>query len=267
MTDTNDFDRIDELIALAALGELTEAEAAELDLALAADDEVAAELAADLTMAADLQAIHREAPPAALKDSVMAAIDGLAQGVPAAGDPRGGDNVHHDGAAISAEPAWAPPDVPTIAAAREARSERRNRRWQPLAAAAAVVMLLVGGVLVANRDSGSTDTFDAIVQADDAQARTLEGALAGTLDVVYSPSQQAFVLSGTNIPGLTDAETYQLWFVDDSGAQPIGLFRPDGSGEVNERFDDLDPTDFIVGVTVEPAEGSETPTLPIVAAA
>lgn len=263
-SDMNDADRIDELLALAALGELTAAEEAELDAALAADDEVAAELAAVLDMAARLQAVHRETPPAGLKDSVMAAIDDLAQGAAA-------DTGTHVDAAVPlsppVEPAWAPPTVPTIAAARAARSDRRSRRWQPLAAAAAVVMLLVGGVLVANRDSGSTNSFNAVVQADDAQSRTLEGSLSGVLDVVYSPSQQAFVLSGTNIPGLTDAETYQLWFVDDSGAQPIGLFRPDDSGDVNERFDDLDPTDFVVGVTVEPAAGSEIPTEPIIASA
>ncbi len=254
--------RIDELLTLAALGELTAAEEAELDAALAADAQLAAELDADAAVAARLQATHAEAPPAGLKASVMAAIDALD---PSVTDPSLG--VEPAPVPIAPGPATGR-GVVDFAAAQRTRSARRWRAWQPLAAAAAVVMLLVGGVLVAGRNgSDGGSTFEAVATADDGQRRTLEGELGGTLDVVYSPSRQAFVLVGTDIPALTDEQTYQLWLVDDAGAQPVGLFRPDGDGRVEQVFADLDPSDFVVGVTIEPAAGSQTPTLPILAAA
>ncbi len=247
--------RIDELLALAALGELTSADEAELDAALAADVGLAAELDADLAVAAKLQARLAEDPPPAMKLNVMAAIDALEDAE----------------APVTAPPTalLPPPDSaqqPDVVDFATERTKRRGSKWQPLAAAAAVVMLLVGGVLVANRGDNAPN-FEAVAAADDAQQRTLDGELAGTLDVVYSPSQDAFVLVGSGIPTLIDAETYQLWFVDDSGAQSVGLFRPDGDGRVEQLFDGLDPSDFVVGVTIEPAAGSESPTLPIIAAA
>lgn len=235
-------DRIDELIALAVLGEITEAEEAELDAALAGDADKMAELDADLAVAAAVQATHAEPPPPALKSNVMAAIDAL-------------DSAPTDG-------------VVDFAAAHSARRARTSRGWQPLAAAAAVAMLLVGGVLVATRGGGSDEpSFAAVAEADDSTHRSLVGELDGELDVIYSASHSAFVLVGTDVPVLTDAETYQLWFVDGDGARSVGLFRPHDDGSVEEFFADLDPSEFVVGVTVEPASGSETPTLPIVASA
>jgi anti-sigma factor RsiW len=186
--------RIDELLVLAALGELSEAENDELDGALAADSELADELAAALAIAARLQSIAEIAPPAAMKQSVMAAIRGVAQ------------------------------------------------------------------------DAGPAAT-DAGPAATDAQSRTFVGELDGTLDAMWSPSSHAFILAGTGIPVLSDAETYQLWLIDAGGAVPVGLFQPNAGGEVEQVFTDVDPSDFIIGVTVEPAGGTDQPTLPVITAA
>jgi anti-sigma factor RsiW len=186
--------RIDELLVLAALGELSEAENDELDGALAADSELADELAAALAIAARLQSIVEIAPPAAMKQSVMAAIRGVAQ------------------------------------------------------------------------DAGPAAT-DAGPAATDAQSRTFVGELDGTLDAMWSPSSHAFILAGTGIPVLSDAETYQLWLIDAGGAVPVGLFQPNAGGEVEQVFTDVDPSDFIIGVTVEPAGGTDQPTLPVITAA
>ncbi len=270
--------RIDDLLALAALGELSPADELELDAALAADAELVTELDADLSVAAALQATLATEPPASMKANVMAAIDAL----DAAG--LGVDESSDDAVVTMPQPATSPLGTPsaipadtasTNAASNEPgvvdfaseRTKRRTSRWQPLAAAAAVALLFVGGVLVANRGGDDGPNFEAIAQADDAQQRTLAGELDGTLEVVYSPSQQSFVIVGTDIPTLIDAETYQLWFVDGNGAQSVGLFRPDDQGRVEQVFTDLDPSDFVVGVTIEPAAGSESPTLPIIAAA
>ena len=248
--------RIDELLVLAALGELSETDDAELNDALAADSALAAELAADLAVAARLQSIAEVAPPAAVKQSVMDAIKGVAQDV--------GPVANNAGPVANN----AGPASPTLVAAPTVTSigSARSRRWQPLAAAAAVAMLLVGGIVAFSRDADRSQ-FDAVAGASDAQRRTLTGGLGGTLDVVWSPSNQKFVLAGSGIPVLTDDETYQLWLIDTAGAVSIGIFRPDADGEVERVFTDIDPSDFVVGVTVEPAGGSKRPTLPVVASA
>ncbi|MGA9278988.1 MAG: hypothetical protein WBV89_18715, partial [Ilumatobacter sp.] len=72
---TSGGDRIDELLALAALGELTAADERELDAALAADVALQDELDADLETAARIQAVNAVPPPAELKRRVLDAID------------------------------------------------------------------------------------------------------------------------------------------------------------------------------------------------
>jgi len=262
--------RIDELLVLAALGELSETDDAELNDALAADSALAAELAADLAVAARLQSIAEVAPPAAVKQSVMDAIKGVAQDVGPVANNAGPVANNAGPVANNAGPVAnnAGPASPTLVAAPTVTSigSARSRRWQPLAAAAAVAMLLVGGIVAFSRDADRSQ-FDAVAGASDAQRRTLTGGLGGTLDVVWSPSNQKFVLAGSGIPVLTDDETYQLWLIDTAGAVPIGIFRPDADGEVERVFTDIDPSDFVVGVTVEPAGGSKRPTLPVVASA
>lgn len=229
-------ERIDELLALAVLGELDDRDATELDAALAADAGLADEFDLDAEVAATLQHSIAEQPPATLKANVMAAIDAL----PDSDDP----------------------PVPAVVPIGSARSRRRG--MQTFAAAAAVVLLLAGGLVVFSRTASAPTDVDVVATADDASERTLsDGDMTGELAIVYSASQDAFVLVGTDVPVLTDAETYQLWLLDASGAESVGLFVPDDDGRVAERFDDRDPSDFIVGVTVEPAGGSDSPTIPI----
>jgi hypothetical protein len=239
-------DRIDELIALAALGELTEPERHELDQAAATDPLVAASLDEALAAAASLQRVRAEEPPPTLRASVLASIASTPQEPPLG----------------ARTPVTA--DVSAVAAME---GRRRQRRIRPalLAAAAAVALFVAGGVvLIATNDDANP--IAAVIEAPDATSRTLDGEI-DTLTVVYSSSQQALVVEGVDVPVLDDSSTYQLWLVGDDGATSVGIFRPDGDGTVSERFTDADPTGFVLGVTEEPAGGSESPTLPILASA
>ncbi|MEP7204388.1 MAG: anti-sigma factor [Ilumatobacteraceae bacterium] len=229
--------RIDDLIAMAALGELTDNEAAELDAATS-DSEVAAELEAALSAAAALQASAREVPRTTLRASVLGAITG----------------VHQDVA----------PAAPNVVSIDRARS----RRFAPLAAAAAVLLFVAGAVVVAsNNDSRSTDSVAAVLDADDASTRPFSGSLGDSLVAAYSPTEAALVISGAAVVAPDVDETYQLWLIDDSGATSVGVFRPDRSGAVSVRFGNTDPSDFSLGVTLEPSGGSLQPTMPILATA
>ena len=252
MTFDMNSDRIDELIALAALGELSAEDQRELDAVVRTDPAVAAEVDEALGAAAALQRSHAEEPPPALRSSVLAAIASTPQ-----------------------EPAV--PDIATPAGAREPTedttrvvsldSQRARRGFRPaMLVAAAVALFVVGGVaLVTTRDDAS-DPIAAVVEAPDATSRTLSGTFEG-LTVTYSASQDALVVEGNGVPVVDDSATYQLWLVGDGEATSVGIFRPDTDGRVSERFANVDPTDFVLGVTREPAGGSESPTLPILASA
>ncbi len=232
-------DRIDELIALAALGELSSDDRRELDEAARHDPSVAAEVDQALATAAALQRSRAEEPPVSLRHSVLASI---------ASAPQEDAAAHHGVVSLEAQ-----------------RAHRRRLR-PTLLAAAAVALFVVGGVVLVVTNDDTTDQIAAVVDADDATSRPLSGEIDG-LTVVYSPSQDALVVEGDDVPVLDDTATYQLWLVGDEGPVPVGIFRPDADGRVSERFSDADPTDFVLGVTREPAGGSESPTLPILASA
>ena len=241
-------ERLDDLIALAALGELSDDEQRELDAAVRDDPRAADDLAQALAAAAAVQATTAEAPPTALREDVLAAIRATPQ------EPSSPE--HAPTASVRVDEVVVPIDA-----------ERRRRRWMtPVLGAAAAIVLVVGGFVLVNNDTTTPDEITAVVNAPDAQARTLVGELVG-ITVVYSAAEQALVVDGSDLDTLSDTETYQLWLVDGAGATSVGTFRPDAGGDVAERFDDVDPIGVILGVTKEPAGGSTTPTLPILAAA
>jgi anti-sigma-K factor RskA len=229
--------RTDELIALAALGELTAEDAVELDAAVAADPGLAADLADALTSAAMLQAGAVEQPPDRLRASVLGAIAGVDQ-----------------------EPAA----QSVVTSVVRSLPGPRRRRFAPLFAAAAVLALLAGGVIIATGGGDDDDPIAAVIDADDADSLAVTGPI-GDLELVYSAREDAFVIIGESLtPPPTDS-TYQVWLVDDGGATPVGTFEPDSDGDVAMRTDGFDPTGSTIGITVEPVGGSDEPTLPLVA--
>jgi anti-sigma-K factor RskA len=256
--------RVDELLALAALGELTAEDEQELDELIAADDAVASELSADRETVASIQRALAEAPPPELRAAVLDAIGDVVQQHPdRAGDDRLGDDTLGDDTLgdVRAGTADVPADVVPI-------SSRRRRWMAPLAAAAAVIAMVAGAVAVTSSRDGAPSEQAAdiaeVVDAADAVGRSLDGSL-GDLEVVYSASAGALALAGTGVEPVGDDETYQLWLVDGAEARSVGVFRPGDDGTVAARFDDVDPTGLVVGVTREPAGGSASPTLPILA--
>ena len=245
-------DRIAELIALAALGELSVDEHDELDEAARRDQTIAAELDEALAAAAALQRPHAEEPPPALRSAVLAAITSTRQELVVDGgetDATGGVAQHPEEPVVSLE------------------AERARRRFrQGLLAAAAVALFFVGGVVLVATDDDGSDPIAAVIDAPDATFRSLTGEIDG-ITVIYSASEGALVVEGDGLAVLDDTATYQLWLVGDDGATSVGTFRPDADGVVSERFGDADPVGFVLGVTQEPAGGSESPTLPILASA
>lgn len=144
------------------------------------------------------------------------------------------------------------PTTPTTGS----RSSRSGHRWW-LAAAAAVV---IGTGVWGASQLIETDPALRIVQADDAQRHT------ETLDqtevvVITSASRDGAVLQLSGLSAPPTGQDYQAWFVDEDGSvRSAGLVGPEMlTGE--ELMLDGSPTGAVaVGITVEPAGGSEQPT-------
>ncbi|MEM1333402.1 MAG: anti-sigma factor [Actinomycetota bacterium] len=260
MTNDDVIERRDELIALSVLGELDAVGEAELEAMAAQDPELRDELDEMRALAARLSVAGAPASaddlPADLRAGVLEAIDAVPQ----------------DGAAPDARPAGAGGDVVADDHARTGviKLAATRRRFAPVLAAAAVAIAVVaGGIALVGGDSASelANDIEAVVSADDSTRRALDGELAGSLSVVHSPTEGAIVVEGSDLEPVTEGSDLQLWLVDDTGATSVGVFRPDADGVVSVRFDDVDPTEFVLGVTLEPEGGSEQPTLPILASA
>ncbi|MER6693663.1 anti-sigma factor [Streptomyces minutiscleroticus] len=182
-------------------------------------------------------------PPPALKDEVMRRI-----------------------AAVRQEPP--PTAAPARSAVRRAGAARLPR-WALAACLAAAAAL--GGTTVwqydrardaraeASRAEQRTQRIAEVVAAPDARTRTeaLGGGARATVVVSQSRDEAVFAASGLAEP--PSGKVYQLWFDDGGTMRPAGLMDPArGSGAVlmEGRVGDAAG----MGVTVEPAGGSERPT-------
>lgn len=133
---------------------------------------------------------------------------------------------------------------------------RRRRRWVALAAAAALVV--GGGVTWQVADRASTSVTEQVADADDARTWQAETADGGTVEVIHSESVGRAVLrvEGLDDPG--DGKAYQAWLQDDEGHMSSAGVMADTDGEMVLEGD-LDSAEG-VGVSTEPAGGSEQPT-------
>jgi hypothetical protein len=239
----NGEDQLRELLALEAVGALSDAERAELDAAIEDRPDLRDELeslrAAALTMADAVS----EPPPPALRGRVLDAITTVPQEPPLAA------------------PEPVAPVVPITAA-------RRHRwvRWGAAAVAAAAVAI---GVLVVS-PFGGDDAGDHVADVlEDPNARTIEltGELTG-LRLVYSEAVGSTVLEGVGVDAPDGDDVFELWRIAGAAApEPmIREFRPEDDGSVAVVMEGVNPGDDLFAVTQEPAGGSDEPTLPIKAA-
>jgi hypothetical protein len=88
--------------------------------------------------------------------------------------------------------------------------------------------------------------------------------------LVYLPSRGELILQANNLAPVPAGKTYELWVIPANGSAPIpaGLFRPDAAGNGSVVLPSIPPgvNAKAFGVTLEQAEGSKTPTAPILLA-
>lgn len=252
-----------ETAAAYALGALNADEAAAFESVLATSPELQREVESLREVSGMLGAATAPvAPSAGLKQSLMAQIAATPQ------LPREVEPVRHTEPALHAAPA----PIPMSGLA----SERARRRWfgspaSIVAAAAAAVALFFGGVFAADLvRPGAADqaVLAQVVAAPDATVASSEVAGGATASLVSSESLGLSVMVFDGLDELADDEAYALWYITGDEISPAGLFTVDGDGEVVQVLEGDFVAGTVVGVTVEPADGSPQPTSdPIVAIA
>lgn len=165
----------------------------------------------------------------------------------------------------------------TAVAAPGAATTLAQARWfsHPatiMASAVAAVALFFGGVLAADlivpRSPSEAERLATIVAAPDVSTVVSAVAGGGTATLVASDSVGLSAMVFEGLEPLSSDERYALWYITDGVPTAAGLFAVEDGGVVVHVLDGAFEAGTTVGVTIEPASGSVTPTSdPIVAIA
>ncbi|HSP60022.1 MAG TPA: anti-sigma factor [Ornithinimicrobium sp.] len=206
--------------------------------------------------AADLSAGLEVAPPPDLRRRVLDAVAAEATGdVPtraaAGGAPVvAADPVGTTGDVVPMRPSRRPPR-------RAAGAPARPTRWWVAAAAALVVVAGGWGVT----QVVGADPAERIVAASDAREYSASTEV-GVVGVVSSADRDAAVLRlPADVDPPPEGSVYQAWFVgSDGSARSAGLLTAELLGEGDVILEGTPEGAAAVGLTVEPAGGSDQPT-------
>ncbi len=214
-----------------------EREAFEAHLAVCAA--CAQEVAELQATASHLGAASVAAPPAGMRDAVMARIGEVRQEAPVVGPDA---------------------EVTRVAA---------PRRWTSmlLAPAAAILAVAVVGLSalvaslngrVAEVESTSIQVADLIAAAD-VQMIDIETPGSETARLVMSPSRGEAVLTVDGMTAAPADHAFVVWLIDEAGTpQAVGTFDVDERGRATELLDGQLATTAAIGVTVEPDDQPHT---------
>ena len=242
-----------------ALDAVTAEEAAEMERAMAASEDLRSEVA-ELTDTAVLLglAVPSAEPPPALRSRLLAAIETTPQ-LPRRLPP----------------PQQEPVDQSPAAEVPDPRAQEAQRRWfarpgvllAAIAAAAALLFgagVLVDGVLRTGSSPSASPTFSQIQAAADVRHRTARVAGGGEVALYWSQQlgASAVVVTGRSAP---TGKALQLWRMEGGSAKSAGLYRATDGGR-SQVLKGAMHKGQVFGITVEPEGGSPKPTTaPIVA--
>jgi anti-sigma-K factor RskA len=191
---------------------------------------------------------------------------------------------------IAEDAAAAPVQRPVSGAQRVISIDRKPASkavfWIPSALAAALLIVAFWlGVRVNQLDDQLRAANEQAAQlaAANARARAIEEVLTAKAAqrivlsaaktpptpagrAIYLAASGGLIFQANNLASIPEGKTYELWVIPASGAPiPSGLFRPDAQGNASVVLPQL-PTGVpakAIGVTLEKAEGSATPTAPV----
>lgn len=184
-------------------------------------------------------------PPASLRGSVLAGIKTIRPLPPETG-------------------AQAKPEESAPAIAKVLPMRPRRRRIATLVAAAAAVVAIGGGLVFEpwednNPAPAVLSATDRVLNAADVQKVSMSFKDGATASVYRSRSEGRAVLMTQDMALPPAGKAYEVWLQDASGTMvPAGLMKPKGDNKLLLEGDASKATG--VGITVEPAGGSKSPT-------
>lgn len=141
------------------------------------------------------------------------------------------------------------------------RTKVRRRRWIPSTIAAAVALLALLGWSIFGTGGVLSEILEDPSSISTRAAATEAGVgVFASAQVVYSPKLDASVLVIDGLAPVAADRTYELWLVDDSGAVPAGLFKPDNDGRATVLVEGDVRPGIVLALTEEPPGGVEAPT-------
>ena len=161
---------------------------------------------------------------------------------------------------------------PEVAGAADRRRPRATvpRSWLPrlavpVAAAGLVAAAVLGGVTVWTQHQLTTvqaenQAIAAVLAAPDAQFTTARTSAGGIATVVASHSAGKMVFTSVGLHALPPTKVYELWFLRAGSARPAGLVPSAIAGRTPPVLASGLAAGDKIGVTVEPAGGSSSPT-------
>lgn len=163
------------------------------------------------------------------------------------------------------------PDTASQPAPSRAQLKARSMWSRPLvgvaAVAAAIAIFFGGGVAITgvltptnNPSEQEAAAVAAIRAANDMQQKVVEDPEAGTsATVMWSGelAQAALIVNG--MPKLDDDQDYELWYIGDDGPRAAGTFEVDDKGAATKVLEGDMRAGDVIGVTIEPEGGSDTP--------
>lgn len=236
----------EELLGAAAFGQLSAAEAAELEAYLATSESARAELAELRMIVGGLALLADEKQPSpGLRNRIeQVVMADAAWARPAPGAPRSGlPDTFDDG-------------IVPLSTAPVPGSKRPTPLLRPYfwAAAAALVLAVLTGVVL---DRLLLNEGDAPERERIAFTLNLETPIPElSAELTYDPEDELFILQTENMPPAPEDHVYQVWLIDDTGPQSAGVMN-------QSRFFVPAPRDAYeaLAITVEPApHGSAGPT-------
>ncbi len=240
----------DELLTAAgayAVGALTGREKAEFEALMAESEQLRSEVTELMDTAVELGlSVAPVDPPPAMRARVLSAVAETPQLAPLVEERREATRLETAPAELRARSRWSTP------LARVA------------AVAAAIAMVVSLGLTVragiqAQSDMATASQINDIQAAPDYRRESVAIAGGGTATLVWSVALARSALIVDGLRGLPSGSTYELWYIDEDGATPAGTFDVGDDGKHSVVLaGEMDAGDT-VGVTVEPAGGSDIP--------
>lgn len=223
---------------------------------------------------------RREAE-AAVGDLALVSLSAEQRAVPEGARQRLADRIAADAVATGRKPAA---EVVSIDQARPVRRVYQSIQWSAVAAMIVLSFALLLKNGATNRELKEKSDQLAKLNAANARAqqvldlltaRQAQHVLLTAANTHPQPSGRAVYLASSgglyfqanNLASIAENKTYELWVIPANGQAPIpaGLFRPDATGSASVVMPAL-PAGVAAkafGVTLEDAQGAQTPTMPI----